>query len=298
MIGTGRLQGQEVRHQGRAPTSSATTSYWGGRPPLDGVKITFYQGSAPLVLALRAGQIDLAMQLSPQEALPFKNNKKYTYYQLPTSAHRQVCMRTDQALFKDPRVRRAVALVINRPQQLEKIMLGAAAVGNDNPFWSDFASTDPSIKQRTQNVNAGEGVAAGGRGAEPEVHHHHVELPRPHRPRGVHPGLRARRGHRGGHRGDGRLQVLRLGAGRGGLRDHDAVAEPHLHTDGVRGPRGAERLPHPRLHVDRDRRLERIALQQPRVRLGREDVPRLRPTSRRSARRPSGWRGCSSATRP
>jgi peptide/nickel transport system substrate-binding protein len=151
MIGTGafkvkkyvtKVSADLVRHD----------AYWGGRPPLDGVKITFYQGSAPLVLALRAGQIDLAMQLSPQEALPFKGNKKYTYYALPTSAHRQVCMRTDQATFKDPRVRRAVALVINRPQQVAKIMLGAAEVGDDNPFWKHFASTDPSIKQRVQNI--------------------------------------------------------------------------------------------------------------------------------------------------
>ena len=151
MIGTGafkvkkyvtKVSADLVRHD----------AYWGGRPPLDGVKITFYQGSAPLVLALRAGQIDLAMQLSPQEALPFKNNKKYTYYKLPTSAHRQVCMRTDQSTFKDPRVRRAVALVINRPQQVEKIMLGAADVGNDNPFWRGFASSDKSVKQRAQNI--------------------------------------------------------------------------------------------------------------------------------------------------
>ena len=31
-------------------------------------------------------------------------------------------------------------------------MLGAATVGNDNPFWKGFASTDPSVKQRTQNI--------------------------------------------------------------------------------------------------------------------------------------------------
>jgi peptide/nickel transport system substrate-binding protein len=151
MIGTGAFKVKKYVTKVSAELVR-NDSYWGGRPPLDGVKITFYQGSAPLVLALRAGQIDLAMQLSPQEALPFKNNKKYTYYQLPTSAHRQVCMRTDQATFKDPRVRRALALVINRPQQVEKIMLGAAEVGNDNPFWRGFASTDPSIKQRTQNI--------------------------------------------------------------------------------------------------------------------------------------------------
>jgi len=151
MIGTGAFKlvkytdkksAELVRH----------AAYWGGRPPLDGVKITFYQGSAPMVLALRAGQIDLAMQLSPQEGQPFKGNPKYTYYALPTAAHRQVCMRTDVGVLKDPRVRRAVALVINRPEQLAKVMLGAGQIGNDNPFWKGFASTDQSTKQRVQNI--------------------------------------------------------------------------------------------------------------------------------------------------
>jgi peptide/nickel transport system substrate-binding protein len=61
-------------------------------------------------------------------------------------------MRTDIAPFRDPRVRRAVALTINRPQQVERVMLGAAQIGNDNPFWRGFASTDRTTKQRTQNL--------------------------------------------------------------------------------------------------------------------------------------------------
>jgi peptide/nickel transport system substrate-binding protein len=151
MIGTGAFRVRRYVDK-RSAELVRNTGYWGGRPPLDGVRVTFYQGSAPLVLALRAGQIDLAMQLSPQEGQPFKNNSRYTYYSLPTAAHRQVCMRTDEGVFKDPRVRRALALVINRPQQLARVMLGAGQVGNDNPFWRGFASTDRSIKQRTQNL--------------------------------------------------------------------------------------------------------------------------------------------------
>jgi peptide/nickel transport system substrate-binding protein len=151
MIGTGAFKlkrytdkksAELVRHAG----------YWGGRPPLDGVKITFYAGTAPLVLALRAGQIDLAMQLSPQEGQPFKNNARYKHYQLPTAAHRQICMRTDEGPLRDPRVRRAVALTLNRPQEVSKIMLGAAQVGNDNPFWRGFASSDRTVPQRRRNI--------------------------------------------------------------------------------------------------------------------------------------------------
>jgi len=152
MIGTGafRLKKYTPKQGGEFVRN---TRYWGGRPALDGVKATFFTGSAPLVLALRGGQVDLAMQLSAQEAQVFKNNPKFTYYSLPTAAHRQVCLRTDISLFRDPRVRRAIALTINRPQQLAKLMLGAGQIGNDNPFWSGFASTDPSIQQRKQNLN-------------------------------------------------------------------------------------------------------------------------------------------------
>jgi peptide/nickel transport system substrate-binding protein len=134
--------------------------YWGGRPPLAGVNVTYFQGSAPLVLALRAGQIDLAMQLSPQEAQPFRNNSRYKYYSQPVSAHRQLCMRTDQGVLRDPRVRRAIALTINRPQQIARVMLGNAQVGNDNPFWKGFRSTDPSIKQRRQNLQLARALLA------------------------------------------------------------------------------------------------------------------------------------------
>ena len=154
MIGTGafRLVPGSYREK-RSAQLVRNDRYWGGRPPLDGVRITFYQGTAPMVLALRSGQIDLAFQLSSQEARPFKNNSRYTYYSQPASRHRQVCMRTDNDLFRDARVRRAMALAINRPQQIARVMLGDATLGNDNPFWNKFLSTPPGIPQRRQNLD-------------------------------------------------------------------------------------------------------------------------------------------------
>jgi peptide/nickel transport system substrate-binding protein len=151
MIGTGAFKLKSYTEK-KGAELVRNNAYWGGRPALDGVKVTFFTGSAPLVLALRGGQIDLCMQLSPQEAQVFKNNSKYIYYSQPVSAHRQTCMRTDLPVFRDARVRRAVALTINRPQQLARVMLGNGLIGDDNPFWKKFPSTDPSIKQRRQNL--------------------------------------------------------------------------------------------------------------------------------------------------
>ncbi len=87
-------------------------------------------------------------------------------------------------------------------------------------------------------------------GREPQVHHHDAELPRPPRPRGVDPGVRAGgRDHVGLEVMDGR-QVLRLRAGGRGLRHDDAVAEPPVLADRVRLARRAEPLPLALLHVD------------------------------------------------
>ena len=159
MIGTGAFKLKSYTEK-KGAELVRHNAYWGGRPALDGVKLTFFTGSAPLVLALRGGQIDLCMQLSPQEAQVFKNNSKYIYYSQPVSAHRQTCMRTDLPMFKDARVRRAVALTINRPQQLARVMLGNGLIGDDSPFWKKFASTDPSIKQRRQNLQLAKDLLA------------------------------------------------------------------------------------------------------------------------------------------
>lgn len=151
MIGTGpfKLVSYVEKKSARLVRHDA---YWGGRPPLDGVNVTLYQGSAPMVLALRAGQIDLASQLSAQEGQPFKGSSKFKLYQAPTAGHRQFCLRVDRDPFRDPRVRRAIALTLDRPAQIDKLLLGAGTLGNDSPFWTKYPSTDPSTKQRTQNL--------------------------------------------------------------------------------------------------------------------------------------------------
>ena len=114
--------------------------------------ITFYTDPAPMVLALRGGQLDLVVQMSPQQARAFKNNSKYRVYTVPVSSHNMFGMRVDREPFRDARVRRAVALTLNRPDIINRVLLGAGALGDDSPFFPGFPSTDPSIQQRKQNL--------------------------------------------------------------------------------------------------------------------------------------------------
>jgi len=151
MIGTGAF-----RFKSGTPNTRVELvrfpAYWGGAAPLDGVVMTWYEGTAPQVLALRAGQIDLCVQLSAQQAAPFRNNRRFKIFDAATAGHRMFGMRVDRDPFRDARVRRAVALTLNRPDIIQRILLGAGSLGNDSPFWSKFPSTDPSIKQRKQNL--------------------------------------------------------------------------------------------------------------------------------------------------
>jgi peptide/nickel transport system substrate-binding protein len=157
MIGTGAFRLKSYTPNRRAELVRFPR-YWGGNPPLDGAILTYYEGTAPQVLALRGGQLDLCMQLSPQEAQPFRKNSRYRIFAAPTSAHRMFGLRTDRDPFRDARVRRAVALTLNRPDLIQRLLLGSGTLGNDSPFWSKFPSTDPSIKQRKQNLELARGL--------------------------------------------------------------------------------------------------------------------------------------------
>jgi len=150
MIGTGPFKLDKFTEK-REYNLVRHDRYWGGKPPLDGVKVTAYETSTAMALALRAGQLDILSAISRLEAQPFIGNNKFRILTLPTAAHRQFTMRVDDPAFKDPRVRRAVALTINRPQVIEGLLRGAALIGNDTPFWKRYPSS-AGVAQRQRNV--------------------------------------------------------------------------------------------------------------------------------------------------
>ena len=152
MIGTGPFKLENFQEK-RQYNLVRHDEYWGGRPPLDAVRVTAYETSTAMALALRAGQIDIISAISRLEAQPFIGNNKFRILQLPTAAHRQFTMRADDPELRDPRVRRAVALTINRPEVIAGLLRGAATIGNDTPFWKRYPSS-AAVAQRRRNISA------------------------------------------------------------------------------------------------------------------------------------------------
>jgi peptide/nickel transport system substrate-binding protein len=126
--------------------------YWGSsKAKPAATEFTFYDTETPLVLALTGGTIDVVGQFSVTGG-PQILSGPYNVVKLKSSAHRELSMRNDQAPFTDPRVRRAIALTLDRPAIVKALFNGLADVGNDSPFAPVFPSTDTSIAQRAKNI--------------------------------------------------------------------------------------------------------------------------------------------------
>ena len=141
-------------------TFTRNESYWGTKALPSQTQFTFYDTQTPLILALTGGTIDVLGQFSVTGGEALLNNSSYNVIKLRASTHRELSMRCDVAPFTDPRVRQAIALALNRPQIVSALFKGDADIGNDNPFWSGFASTDTSIPQRVQNVSKAKSLLA------------------------------------------------------------------------------------------------------------------------------------------
>jgi peptide/nickel transport system substrate-binding protein len=125
--------------------------YWGAKAKPAATEFTFYDTETPLVLALTGGTIDVVGQFSVTGG-PQLLSGPYNVVKLKSSAHRELSMRNDQAPFNDPRVRRAIALTLDRPGIVKALFNGFADVGNDSPFAPVFPSTNTSIAQRAKNI--------------------------------------------------------------------------------------------------------------------------------------------------
>jgi peptide/nickel transport system substrate-binding protein len=132
--------------------------WWNGSPPLDGIDVTYYQDASAADNALLGGTVDLIGQIQLATDRPLFNNSKVQIFGGRGATHREVPMRTDYNQLKDPRVRQAIALTLDRPSIVQTLFSGKADVGNDTPWAPVYPSALDSsghllVPQRKQDIN-------------------------------------------------------------------------------------------------------------------------------------------------
>jgi peptide/nickel transport system substrate-binding protein len=149
--GTGPFRLERYTAKARA-SFVRNEDYWGAKPVPDRVLFNFYDNVQAQVLAIQGGQLDVLLHVPVQGSQALLDDERLSIVALKSSAHEQLHLRTDRGPFADKRVRRAVALALNRENLVRGMFRGRASLGNDSPFAPVFAATDPTVPQRQEDL--------------------------------------------------------------------------------------------------------------------------------------------------
>ncbi|RFU49186.1 ABC transporter substrate-binding protein [Paraburkholderia sp. DHOC27] len=141
--------------------------YWGPKARAPRVEFKFYGDQQGQLLAMQGREVDVLTRFTVHGGLALLNNPEFKVAGTRSSTHRQIHMRTDQGVFKDKRVRQALALSLDRNAMVRGLLMGRGVVANDHPFAPVFPAFDPTLAQKAQDINgakarlAAAGVANG-----------------------------------------------------------------------------------------------------------------------------------------
>ncbi len=158
-VGTGPFRLVDYKPQESA-TFERNPDYWDApKPYLDRVECAIYGSAQPQVLALEGGEVDMMLLVGPVDAKPLLEAGSVDVLTTPSAMTRQLTMRTDQPPFDDVRVRRAVALAMNRPAMVDSLLGGRAQLGNDHPIAPIYPES-VDVPQRERDVAAAKRLLA------------------------------------------------------------------------------------------------------------------------------------------
>ncbi|OYX46864.1 MAG: peptide ABC transporter substrate-binding protein [Sphingomonas sp. 32-66-10] len=159
-VGTGAFKLEKYAAKDRA-SFVRNDDYWGDKALPDRTVFIFYDSIQAQVLAMQGGQLDVLLHIPVHGAQALLNDPRISVVKLRSSAHEQMHMRCDRPPFTDKRVRRAMALTLDREALVQGMFKGMASVGNDSPFAPIFPATDPTVPQRRKDIREARALMAG-----------------------------------------------------------------------------------------------------------------------------------------
>ena len=121
----------------QAMTVTAHSDYWGGTPALDRVEYVAFSGANSRVIALQSGDVDLAVNLSPQGAESVANDPNLEVKRAPPSSMLFLFVNHQSPAMQDLAVRQAVSLAIDRAALASSVAQGNA-VASESMYPAGF----------------------------------------------------------------------------------------------------------------------------------------------------------------
>jgi peptide/nickel transport system substrate-binding protein len=151
---------------------SRNDGWWGGTTALDGIEFTFFDEIGPMVTAYQGGQIDAIVQFDVNSGGVLFDDANFNVNEAITTNHRQIWMRVDKGQFVDKRVRQALALTLDREAMIQQLFKGKGKVANDHVIFDLYPYFDPSVPQRTRDIEKAKQLLAdaGATGLKADLH--------------------------------------------------------------------------------------------------------------------------------
>ena len=131
-IGTGPFRVEKFDPDG-ITVLSAYHDYWEGPPALARIEVIGVPDAQARLQAFLSGQLDMERGIAPVLRRALDKSLRYQLLEIPTGNWMGLAFRTDMAPFDDPRVRRALRLVVDRDEMLDLALDGGGVVSCDTP---------------------------------------------------------------------------------------------------------------------------------------------------------------------
>ena len=108
----------------------ANNDYFRGRPPLDEIIIRYYASAPQMFDDFSAGELDLLFNITPAAAGELKRSSNVVIHARPGNTYLYVAWNQEHPFLRDPGVRRALAMAVDRARIVSGIYDGMAALAS------------------------------------------------------------------------------------------------------------------------------------------------------------------------
>ena len=132
--GTGPFMQEQFTPNAPVRILRKNPNYWNaGQPKADCIRITVAQEAVAGVAAIKAGQVDLMLNVDPSVIGSLKDDPSVQLLETAASNSMTVSMWVDTKPFDDVKVREALKLVVDRQAMVDTVLLGFGETAADNP---------------------------------------------------------------------------------------------------------------------------------------------------------------------
>jgi peptide/nickel transport system substrate-binding protein len=132
--GTGPFMQEQFEPNAPVRILRKNPNYWNaGQPKAECLKITVAQEAVAAVSAMKAGQVDLMLNVDPSVIPTLKDDPSVTLLETGASNSMTISMWIDTKPFDDIKVRQALKAVVDRQAMVDTVLLGFGEAAADNP---------------------------------------------------------------------------------------------------------------------------------------------------------------------